>query len=47
MFAAADSLLVLHIGGGMVGLVSGGMALVARKGGGFAEVLCRDSVCSE
>jgi uncharacterized membrane protein len=32
MFAAADSLLALHIGGGLVGIVSGGTALLARKG---------------
>jgi hypothetical protein len=30
---AADALLFLHIGGGAVGLVSGAVALLARKGG--------------
>ena len=31
--AAAEAILVLHIGGGGVGMVSGAVALVARKGG--------------
>lgn len=31
--AAAESLLVLHIGGAATGLVCGGVAMVARKGG--------------
>jgi hypothetical protein len=33
MFAAADTLLVLHIGGGTLGMMSGTVAAVARKGG--------------
>lgn len=38
MFAAADTLLALHIGGGAVGVVSGGTTLVARKGGRLHRV---------
>lgn len=33
MFAAADTLLMLHIGGGIAGTLTGGIALAARKGG--------------
>ncbi|HEY0230264.1 MAG TPA: hypothetical protein VGC55_03335 [Dokdonella sp.] len=33
--AAAATILLLHISGGMVGLVSGAVALIARKGGGL------------
>src|SRR5438045_2623285 len=33
LFAAADLLLFLHIAGGTVGIISGAVALVARKGG--------------
>lgn len=33
MFAAADALLTLHIGGGTAGIVSGFTTLIARKGG--------------
>jgi hypothetical protein len=33
LFAAADLLLFLHIAGGAVGIVSGAVALLARKGG--------------
>jgi uncharacterized membrane protein len=41
MFAAADTLLALHIGGAMAGLVSGGVALAARKGGQLHQLAGR------
>ena len=31
--AAADAILALHVGGGVVGVLSGGVAMAARKGG--------------
>lgn len=37
--AAADAALVLHIGGGAVGLVAGAAAMAARKGGAIHRLL--------